>query len=112
MADVTVNIPQLLAIAVVGFLALRWFFYNSGSSSSSASGSTAAQAHNRSRRVDERHVDQILQMFPQLGRREVVWDLMRNGGSVAATSERILTGRALDLVSPFSFFFRVRVVFD
>jgi len=31
-------------------------------------------------------------MFPQVGRREVLWDLQRNGGSVAATSERILSG--------------------
>ena len=28
-----------------------------------------------------------------------MWDLQRNGGSVAATTERILTGRGLETVS-------------
>ena len=37
-------------------------------------------------------------MFPQVGRREIIWDLQRNGGSVSATTERIL-GRGLDAVS-------------
>ncbi|KAI5285716.1 hypothetical protein KEM55_000540 [Ascosphaera atra] len=35
-------------------------------------------------------------MFPQANRREVMWDLARNGGNVAATTERILTGGRLD----------------
>lgn len=38
-------------------------------------------------------------MFPQVGRREIMWDLQRNGGSVAATTERILGGRGLEVVS-------------
>lgn len=50
---------------------------------------------------DPRLVDQVAQMFPQLGRRDVAWDLQRNGGSVAATTERILGGRGLDVVSAF-----------
>ena len=37
-------------------------------------------------------------MFPQVGQREIIWDLQRNGGSVAATTERIL-GRGLEVVS-------------
>lgn len=28
-----------------------------------------------------------------------MWDLQRNGGSVAATTERVLTGRGLEVVS-------------
>ncbi|KAM5435874.1 hypothetical protein MferCBS31731_006132 [Microsporum ferrugineum] len=39
-------------------------------------------------------------MFPQLTRRELMWDLQRNGGSVAATTERILTGRGLETPPP------------
>lgn len=38
-------------------------------------------------------------MFPQVGRREIQWDLQRNGGSPAATTERILSGRGLEVVS-------------
>ena len=37
-------------------------------------------------------------MFPQVGRREIIWDLQRNGGSVTATSERILAGAGLETV--------------
>lgn len=37
-------------------------------------------------------------MFPQIGRREIIWDLQRNGGSVTATTERIL-GVGLETVS-------------
>lgn len=50
-------------------------------------------------RVDPAHVEQIAQMFPQLSRREIMWDLQRNGGSVAATTERVLSGRGLENVS-------------
>lgn len=49
-------------------------------------------------------------MFPQVGRREIMWDLQGNGGSVAATTERILGGRGLERVS-FLSFFSIRVVF-
>lgn len=47
-------------------------------------------------------------MFPQVGRREVLWDLQRNGGSVAATSERILSG-GLERVSYSSLFWGARM---
>lgn len=39
-------------------------------------------------------------MFPQLDRRSIAWDLHRNGGNVAGTSERILSGRGLDTPPP------------
>ncbi|GMF70809.1 unnamed protein product [Aspergillus oryzae] len=38
-------------------------------------------------------------MFPQLSTRDIMWDLQRNGGNVAATTERILTGRGLETVA-------------
>ncbi|KAL9598062.1 MAG: hypothetical protein Q9219_004756 [cf. Caloplaca sp. 3 TL-2023] len=34
-------------------------------------------------------------MFPQLSRRDIQWDLQLNGGSVQATTERVLSGRGL-----------------
>ncbi|KAI9860274.1 MAG: hypothetical protein M1824_003276 [Vezdaea acicularis] len=94
MADTTVNIPQIIVLCLIAFLVVRW------ATSRSASASAQSANRNGGRRVDERSVDQILQMFPQLGRREVVWDLMRTGGSLAATSERILSGRGLDTPPP------------
>jgi coupling of ubiquitin conjugation to ER degradation protein 1 len=97
MADVepSVNIPSLLTLAVISFFVIRWFLNRD-----SADGSAHAIAQARGCRIiDPAQVDQISQMFPQLNRRDIMWDLQRNGGSVAATTERILTGRGLDAVS-------------
>ena len=91
MADQTLNIPQIIAVVLVGFLAIRWFL----SPSSTQTGSNGATR----RQINPAHVDQVLQMFPQLDRRAIMWDLQRNGGSVQATTERVLGGRALDTVS-------------
>lgn len=49
-------------------------------------------------RVREADVDRVQQMFPQVGRRTIMWDLQRNGGNIAATTERILS-RGLEEVS-------------
>lgn len=101
MADgETLNIPQLLAFMLISAIAIRYFFF----SPSTARNATAAQSSNSSvqiapgRRVDERHVTTLQAMFPQLDRRAILWDLMRNGGSVQATSERVLAGPGLDTV--------------
>ncbi|TKA70388.1 hypothetical protein B0A49_03747, partial [Cryomyces minteri] len=77
MAEQTLNIPQLLAVLVVGFLAIRWYFF----SAPSASGQQHARHHPPGRSVNPAHVDQLTQMFPQLDRRSVMWDLQRNGGN-------------------------------
>ena len=44
-------------------------------------------------------MERIQQMFPQVSRRNIMWDLQRNGGNVVATTERILSGRGLEVVS-------------
>ena len=54
-------------------------------------------------------MEQVAQMFPQLDRRAIAWDLARNGGSVGATAEKVLGGRTLDDVS--AFFFLACLVF-
>lgn len=90
--DPTLNIPSILTLAVVSFFVIRWFF-------SSRDGAQGQQS--RGRRVDPAQVEHISQMFPQLNQREIMWDLHLNGGSVAATTERILSGRGLDTVSWF-----------
>lgn len=38
-------------------------------------------------------VQRIQQMFPQVERRSILWDLQRNGGNIQSTTERILAGR-------------------
>ncbi|KAH7072522.1 AMFR protein-like protein [Paraphoma chrysanthemicola] len=96
MAEQSINIPQVLVFLVVSFLAVRWYF-----SKPSAAGTRAAP-HQSAPRINTAHVDQIAQMFPQLNRRDIMWDLQRNGGNVAATTERALSGRGLD-VPPTSF---------
>lgn len=89
----SLNIPSLLTLAVVSFLVIRWFLSRDSNNAVNGSG------RSRGRIIDPAQVEQISQMFPQLNRRDIMWDLQRNGGSVAATTERILTGRGLDHVS-------------
>ena len=89
----SINIPSLLTLAVVSFFVIRWIINRDGGSGATSSGRP------RGRMIDPAQVDQISQMFPQLDRRDIMWDLQRNGGSIAATTERILTGRGLETVS-------------
>lgn len=91
----SINIPSLLTLAVVSFFVIRWFFKRDDDSSSAASSS---RARARGTVVDPAQVEQISQMFPQLSAREIMWDLQRNGGNAAATTERVLSGRGLDVV--------------
>ncbi|KAL1296943.1 hypothetical protein AAFC00_004549 [Neodothiora populina] len=95
MAEQTsINFGQIFAVAIVGYLVFRWF-------TASNSPSTPSSSRNGGRsRVSLAHVEQVAQMFPQLDRRTIMWDLQRNGGSVAATTERVLTGRPLDTPPP------------
>ncbi len=98
----SLNIPQLLVFLVLTALFVRgvykWLSGGNGedSTSSTARGANAAAAR---RRVDERQIEQVRAMLPQYSRREIYWDLMRNGGRVEATLERVLSGRGLDAVS-------------
>lgn len=88
----SLNIPSLLTLAVVSYFVLRWFFNRDESSTGGNRG------RGRGNVVDPAQVEQIAQMFPQLSTRDIMWDLQRNGGSVAATTERVLTGRGLETV--------------
>lgn len=109
MSDV--NIPQLVFLAVVGFLVIRWCLkpsgpsdgLNSSSSSSSSSHRNAATSSTTRGVVPPdvmARVDRVAQMFPQLEPRVILWDLQRNGGNVQVTIERMLTTGRLDTVSP------------
>jgi coupling of ubiquitin conjugation to ER degradation protein 1 len=95
MAEQSINIPQVIVFLLVTFLAVRWYFSKpSASSTRAAPGSRVAP-------INPLHVTRVAQMFPQLSRRDIAWDLQRNGGNVEATTERVLSGRGLDTVITF-----------
>ena len=88
----TLSIPSLLLLAALSALAVRYFFFTPTSTSSTSTSSSRRQAN-------PADVAQIASMFPQIPQRHIIWDLQRNGGSVAATTERILSRGSLDTVS-------------
>lgn len=85
----TISIPSLLFFAAFTALTIRYFFFGKSSVSAPQTNPRAANPAD---------IEQIATMFPQIGRREIIWDLQRNGGSVAATTERILSRGSLDQV--------------
>jgi coupling of ubiquitin conjugation to ER degradation protein 1 len=94
MTEQTLNIKNMLIVVVLTALAVRWFM------SKPANNAARPVAASRSGpRVSPAQIDQVASMFPQLDRRAVAWDLSRNGGNVSATTEKVLSGRALDTVS-------------
>ncbi|KAH3915524.1 hypothetical protein HBI56_149090 [Parastagonospora nodorum] len=94
MTEQSINIPQVLVFLVVIFLASRWYL-------SKPSGAHTHAAPARSTpRINPAQIDQIAAMFPQLSRRDIAWDLQRNGGNASATTERVLGGRGLDTPPP------------
>ena len=86
--EATLSIPSLAFVAFLSFFIIRYFI-------SSRSDDSPTR---RGQRFTVAQVDQVAQMFPQLSQRDIMWDLQRNGGSVAATTERVLGGRGLDAV--------------
>lgn len=93
MAEQSINIPQVIVFLIVTVLAVRWYF-------NKPSGAGTRAAPNRPAvRINIAQIDQIAQMLPQASRRDIAWDLQRNGGNAAATTERVLSGRGLDAVS-------------
>ncbi|KAI1175367.1 hypothetical protein F4777DRAFT_330989 [Nemania sp. FL0916] len=89
MADEQVSFTSIVLILALGGLFIRYLFFPSTASS----GATRARDAAASARAREAAVEQIQQMFPQLDRRTVLWELQRNGGNMATTTDRILAGR-------------------
>lgn len=89
--EATLSIPSLAFVAFLSFFIIRYFI-------SSRSSDGAPSSRRSGQRFTGAQVEQVAQMFPQLSRRDIMWDLQRNGGSVAATTERILGGRGLERV--------------
>ena len=90
-----INVPSLVVILVLSGLIIRYLFFSPPTPQQAARDPTSAL---RSREVA---VERIQQMFPQVDRRTILWDLQRTGGNIAATTERILAGRLETVSSPF-----------
>ncbi|KAK1766867.1 hypothetical protein QBC33DRAFT_515616 [Phialemonium atrogriseum] len=82
-----INVPSLVVILVLSGLIIRYLFFSPPTPQQAVRDPTSAL---RSREVA---VERIQQMFPQVDRRTILWDLQRTGGDIAATTERILAGR-------------------
>ncbi|ROT40706.1 hypothetical protein SODALDRAFT_330445 [Sodiomyces alkalinus F11] len=86
-ASQQISLPYLFVIVVLAGAILRFLFF----SSNPAPPPRTNPLHVLRNR--DAAVERIQQMFPQVDRRTILWDLQRNGGSVQATTERILAGR-------------------
>ncbi|KAK7750363.1 hypothetical protein SLS62_007662 [Diatrype stigma] len=87
MENEQISLPSLLVIVVLGALVVRYLFFSPAVSAQRPQDAASAS------RAREAVVERIQQMFPQVDRRTILWDLQRNGGNIAATTERILAGR-------------------
>ena len=94
----TVSIPSLLLLAALGALAVKYFLFPSPASASASNPTATTRGQ-----ANPADVEQIANMFPQIPRRDIMWDLQRTGGSVAGTTERILGRGGLDTVSSVHF---------
>jgi coupling of ubiquitin conjugation to ER degradation protein 1 len=103
-----VNLPSLLVILVLTGLVVRYFFFSSGTGAAAGS---ASQLRNNGGRTGRRAADavsvmaareaavvRLQQLFPQVDRRTLLWDLQRTGGNIQRTAERVAT-RRLETVS-------------
>ena len=89
MANDQINVPSLIVILVLSGLIVRYLFFSTPAQQQQQQPrDSLAQMRQR-----EAGVERIQQMFPQVDRRTILWDLQRNGGNIAATTERILAGR-------------------
>ncbi|OAG04137.1 uncharacterized protein CC84DRAFT_1096050 [Paraphaeosphaeria sporulosa] len=88
MAEQTLNIPQIIVFIAVTVLIVRWFLKPSGAGQPSS-------ASNRAARLNPAQIDHLVQMFPQLDRRTVAWNLNRTGGNAQAITETLLAGGTL-----------------
>ena len=94
-----VNVPSLLVILALSGLIVRYLFFSTPASSRAQQAAARESSTARSR---EAAVAQLQQMFPQVDRRTLLWDLQRTGGNMAATTDRVLAGRMETVGSPFT----------
>ena len=98
MAEEEINLPSLVIVLLITGLAVRYFFFSGNASTAhrqpgGTGGLSPEELQRRREREREAAVETIQQMFPQVDRRTILWDLQRHGGNLQATTERILAGR-------------------
>ncbi|CAI4210717.1 unnamed protein product [Parascedosporium putredinis] len=95
MSDQQVSLPFLIVVLLTIGVATRYLFFSSPSSGSRQGNNPRNNAAQNASAMRLREVaaQRIQQMFPQVDRRTILWDLQRNGGSIQATTERVLAGR-------------------
>jgi hypothetical protein len=93
MANDQINVPSLVVILVLSGLIVRYLFFSPPASERQAGAGRGRDSSLAAMRQREAAAERITQMFPQVDRRAALWDLQRNGGNIAATTERILSGR-------------------
>ncbi|KAK1782524.1 hypothetical protein QBC45DRAFT_224166 [Copromyces sp. CBS 386.78] len=98
MAEEEINLPSLVIVLLITGLAVRYFFFSGNASRANrqpggTGGVTLEELQRRREREREAAVETVQQMFPQVDRRTILWDLQRHGGNLQATTERILAGR-------------------
>lgn len=79
------GLPQVAACLLVGYFVFRWFFKATNPSSSAAQRPSPVDP----RRLQQQ-VDLIHGMFPQIPAAAVQAELIRNGGNIEITTEKIL----------------------
>ncbi|KAL1879365.1 hypothetical protein VTK73DRAFT_7096 [Phialemonium thermophilum] len=93
MANEQINVPSLVVILVLSGLIIRYLFFSSPPTAPPQQQRRQPSSAIAMLRSREAAYERIQQMFPQVDRRAVLWDLQRTGGNIAATTERILAGR-------------------
>lgn len=86
-----ISLAYVILFIVIGGTIVRFLFF--GTPQPAAPAWTGASRNPLAvLRARDAAVERIQQMFPQVDRRTILWDLQRNGGNIQATSERILAG--------------------
>ncbi|KAK0627211.1 hypothetical protein B0T14DRAFT_399622, partial [Immersiella caudata] len=95
-----VNLPSLIVILVLTGLVVRYFFFSSGNSGPTpqrrnVAGRTGRRVADAASVMAAREaaVVSLQQLFPQVDRRTLLWDLQRTGGNIQVTADRVATRR-------------------
>jgi coupling of ubiquitin conjugation to ER degradation protein 1 len=98
MAEEQASLPALLVILLVSGLVIKYFFFPGAQSEQRNGRRNNARDAAAVMAAREDAVVRLQQMFPQIDRRTLLWDLQRTGGNIAATADRIAI-RRLETVS-------------
>lgn len=95
--DPPIGLPGIAACLVLGWLFLRWYRAPSTPTPTTTRPSATSSRSGTIRRPSERELralrnkaEVVRGMFPQLSEDAVVWELMKNGGSIETATEAVL----------------------